>query len=239
MAGLLSEAWTDGSKSGVVFDDPINSLDHERRDKVAERLVTLAGDRQVIVFTHDVAFVLGMKKYAVRHSVAVTERSIEKRSTTPGHCQDHHRFSAKLVKERLGELEASLGRLRVEKPQLSNESFRDESATWYRLLRTTWERAIEESLVGDVLTRDDLQVHPAMARTLVLFTAEDNKQLQYGYSRATELSAVHDESPVINAPAPSLSDMTSDLEALRGWYKRISSRKSMSEDKVYEIARAT
>jgi hypothetical protein len=56
-----------------------------------------------------------------------------------------------------------------------------------------------------VLTRDDLQVHPKMARTLVLFTAEDNKELQYGYGRATELSHVHDESPLINAPAPSLN----------------------------------
>ncbi len=62
LAGYLAELWTDSSHSAAVFDDPVSSLDHERRDKVAERLVQLAKERQTIVFTHDVAFVLALKK---------------------------------------------------------------------------------------------------------------------------------------------------------------------------------
>ena len=51
-----AEAVFDKSKSAVIFDDPVTSLDHVR-DKVAQRLAQLAADRQVVVFTHDVAFV--------------------------------------------------------------------------------------------------------------------------------------------------------------------------------------
>ena len=56
LAGFFTEAVFDQSKSALVFDDPVTSLDHVRRDKVAERLAELARDRQVVVFTHDVAF---------------------------------------------------------------------------------------------------------------------------------------------------------------------------------------
>jgi energy-coupling factor transporter ATP-binding protein EcfA2 len=233
MAGFLAEVWTDPGKSAVVFDDPVTSLDHQRRDKVAERLVALAKERQTIVFTHDVAFLLALKKHAVAESVGVTERCVERRQSKPGHCGGFHRFSAKLVKERLNELAQGVEELRAAEPEMSVEEYRDATAKWYRRLRQTWERAIEETLVGDILTRGDLQVHPTMARTLVLYTAEDNKALQHRYGRATELSEAHDESSVINAPAPSLTDMEEDLEAIREWHKRVAGRRSLSEEKIY------
>lgn len=40
-----------------IFDDPITSLDHNFEAKVAARLVKLSMDRQVIIFTHRLAFV--------------------------------------------------------------------------------------------------------------------------------------------------------------------------------------
>ena len=41
-----------------VFDDPVSSLDHRHRDRVAERLAEEGKTRQVVVFTHDMAFLL-------------------------------------------------------------------------------------------------------------------------------------------------------------------------------------
>ena len=41
---------------GIVFDDPVSSLDHWRRRDVARRLVEEAKIRQVVVFTHDTSF---------------------------------------------------------------------------------------------------------------------------------------------------------------------------------------
>lgn len=235
MAGFLAEVRTDPSKSALIFDDPVSSLDHERRDKVAKTLVTLASERQTIVFTHDVAFILALKKHAVHDSVEVTERSIERLNKIPGHCDNDHKFSAKLVKERLQELDSDLVSLRSRRDSMSDEEYRDATCKWYRLLRRTWERTIEETLVGGVLTRDDLQVHPTMVRTLILFTAEDNKELQYGYGRATECSESHDESALINSPAPAPDELATDLELLRTWWKRVDGRRNISEEKIYEM----
>jgi hypothetical protein len=42
--------------TGIVFDDPVSSLDHMRREQIARRLAREAKVRQVNVFTHDLAF---------------------------------------------------------------------------------------------------------------------------------------------------------------------------------------
>jgi wobble nucleotide-excising tRNase len=53
----MTELATAAHLSALVFDDPVSSLDHRWRKKVAERLVGEAAQRQVIAFTHDLVFV--------------------------------------------------------------------------------------------------------------------------------------------------------------------------------------
>jgi hypothetical protein len=57
LAAFFTEAQLDDSKSALILDDPVTSLDHIRRGLVASRLAALAETRQVVVFTHDVSFV--------------------------------------------------------------------------------------------------------------------------------------------------------------------------------------
>jgi recombinational DNA repair ATPase RecF len=58
LAGFLAELETTNTLSGIVLDDPVSSLDHNYRERVARRLVEAARQRQVIVFTHDIVFFL-------------------------------------------------------------------------------------------------------------------------------------------------------------------------------------
>lgn len=53
---FLTELQLDSNVAPVVFDDPVNSLDHHIINDVAKRLVDLSKVRQVIVFTHNVIF---------------------------------------------------------------------------------------------------------------------------------------------------------------------------------------
>lgn len=41
---------------GIILDDPVNSMDHDRKGKIANRIVRESLDRQVVVFTHDIGF---------------------------------------------------------------------------------------------------------------------------------------------------------------------------------------
>jgi energy-coupling factor transporter ATP-binding protein EcfA2 len=61
LADFLTEIQLNPQNTGVIFDDPVTSLDHQRRALIAERLVKLAESKQVIIFTHDLLFVNYLK----------------------------------------------------------------------------------------------------------------------------------------------------------------------------------
>jgi energy-coupling factor transporter ATP-binding protein EcfA2 len=65
LAFFLAESSVNGGRSAIVLDDPAALLDLERREHVAERLAEEAQRRQVIVMTHDLAFVQMLNKAAV------------------------------------------------------------------------------------------------------------------------------------------------------------------------------
>lgn len=54
LAEFLTELQLDNTRAPIVFDDPVNSLDHRIIDEVVKRLIKLSENRQVIVFTHSI-----------------------------------------------------------------------------------------------------------------------------------------------------------------------------------------
>jgi ABC-type Na+ transport system ATPase subunit NatA len=64
LAFFLAESSVSQGRSAIVLDDPVSLLDLERCEHVARRLVEEAQRRQVIVFTHDLAFVQMLKRAA-------------------------------------------------------------------------------------------------------------------------------------------------------------------------------
>jgi energy-coupling factor transporter ATP-binding protein EcfA2 len=54
IAEFITELRISNDNNPVIFDDPVNSLDHHRLERVARRLFKLSLERQVIVFTHNI-----------------------------------------------------------------------------------------------------------------------------------------------------------------------------------------
>ncbi|OAV72128.1 hypothetical protein Barb4_00156 [Bacteroidales bacterium Barb4] len=54
LSEFLTELQLDSIKASVIFDDPVNSLDHNIIDDLARRLLQLSTERQVVVFTHSI-----------------------------------------------------------------------------------------------------------------------------------------------------------------------------------------
>ena len=69
IASFFAKLSTADNRSTIVFDDPVSSLDYKWREGVARRLVEEAKTRQVIVFTHDVVFLLRLKELAEEEQV--------------------------------------------------------------------------------------------------------------------------------------------------------------------------
>lgn len=78
LADFLTEVGVNPSAAGIVLDDPVTSLDLERRERIAARLVSEAQRRQVIVFTHDLVFVNQLYKAADDADIEYEAHRIER-----------------------------------------------------------------------------------------------------------------------------------------------------------------
>lgn len=56
LADFLAEVTSVPGSSPVIFDDPITSMDYRRIHEVCNRIVALASDHQVVIFTHNIWF---------------------------------------------------------------------------------------------------------------------------------------------------------------------------------------
>lgn len=222
LAGFFTEAFLDDSKSAIVLDDPVSSLDHIRRGRVASRLVELAQERQVVVFTHDLAFVADLARAAGDAEVPIVERSVERRGDgRPGVCLESHPWKTRDVRARLGTLDADLARIRREMTGWQQEQLEKETADWAGKLSETWERMLSVEVVGRVVDRNTLEVRPKMLKLLARLTPDDNKEFQESYARVSRWARCHDKSPEINFIAPDIDEMAAELKLVRDWYERI------------------
>ncbi|MBE8715762.1 AAA family ATPase [Cellvibrio polysaccharolyticus] len=83
LADFIAETNITAINKGVIFDDPVNSLDEKRKSVIAERLVSISDEKQVIIFTHDLVFVSSLINYATDNSLLHECHWIENRNGNP------------------------------------------------------------------------------------------------------------------------------------------------------------
>lgn len=224
LSAFFTEAHLDESKSALILDDPVNSLDHHRRGAVASRLVALAASRQVIIFTHDVAFVADLKREALGTQVPVTDRCVSRSRADerrPGGCSTEHPWKAKDVSERLGELRQDLARIKRDSLTWDTRTYEDVVGNWAGRLSETWERIFSQEIVGPVLAEGGLEVRPAMVRVLAKFSDADYSEFSASYSRVSQWAPRHDKSAAVNYVAPEVAQLEAELEGVARWFKRV------------------
>ena len=224
LAACFTEAALDDSGSALILDDPVTSLDHIRRERVAERLVDFAQTRQVVVFTHDVAFVAELRGAAFREEVDVAERWVARSrrgDKLPGFCADTHPWKAKDARARLGELREDLARLRRKLSEFDDQQYEDAVAGWAGKLSETWERIFSQEVVGPILAEGGLEVRPMMVKVLAEFTNQDYIQFNDSYGRVSRWTRRHDKSAHLNYVAPELIELEEELALVDRWFKRV------------------
>lgn len=221
LAGFFTEVYFDDSHSAVILDDPVSSLDHVRRQHVANRLAELSVDRQVIVFTHDVSFVADLRRAADEVQVEFTERSVVRRGNAPGLCQEGHPWKSRDVKARLAELNTELARIQKNAGDWDSDTLEKEVADWAGRLSETWERTLNLEVIGKVVDRTTLEVRPRMFRVLAKITEDDDKEFQESYARCSRWARRHDKSPELNYVAPTVDEMAAELSLVQDWFHRV------------------
>jgi len=84
IADFLAEMQLSEINRGVIFDDPVTSLDETRKSEIAKRLVEESQIKQAIIFTHDLVFVSSLIGHSFDFNVNHNCHWIENRNGNPG-----------------------------------------------------------------------------------------------------------------------------------------------------------
>lgn len=229
LAAFFTEAHLDGSRSALILDDPVTSLDHIRRGLVAARLAELAETRQVILFTHDVAFVADLKREAAVRGVPVAERSVMKSRADerkPGACSTKHPWKAKDVPARIDVLRQEISRIRRDSSTWDEKQYEDAMAVWAGNLSETWERIFSQEIVGPVLAEGGLEVRPMMVKVLARFSDDDYREFDGSYGRVSQWAKRHDKSAAVNYVSPDIDTLDQELRLVDTWFRRVKGYKA-------------
>lgn len=225
IAAFFAELSTADDPSGIVFDDPVSSLDYRWREGVALRLVQEAKNRQVIVFTHDVVFLLLLKQFAEEQGVAQLDQHVCQLSKGAGVCVEELPWVAMPVKKKIGYLKNEW--------QAVDKLFRDghqaayekEAKYLYGFLREAWERALEEVLLGSIVERFRPGVQTQHIGIIVDITAEDCRTVDAAVTKCSKWLPGHDQAAAARAPVPEPAELKADIETLETWVAAIRSRR--------------
>ena len=218
LADFLTEIQLDPINKGVIFDDPVNSLDHYRREKIAERFIQLAMDKQVIIFTHDISFFIILKKLAEGiENFSISFTTIRNIQNTPGIVNPELPWIAQNIKSRVGYLRNKLVSLKNAERTDSQDDYILKLKTWYGLLREAWERAVEERLFKGVIERFSLGIQTQKLKKVKI---TDDLLDEIGTGMTESSKWLHDTGAGLNPPPPTIEKIENDLKLLDDFQKK-------------------
>ncbi len=221
IGSFLAEAGLSGGKGGIVFDDPVSSLDHRRRERVAKRLATEAAHRQVIVFTHDIYFLCILAEEAKLASVTIFTQSLVRRAEGFGVADPELPFEGKNAGKRIGALKAQQQSIAKLHSDGEEQEHRKQTVDAYFRLRMAWERAVEEVLLREVILRFRKGVETQRLAGVVV-DDEDYAQVNAGMKKCSNYA--HDKALLGGVAVPDPDELLADIAALETWRAQIEKR---------------
>ena len=213
LAFFLAEVSVAYPGQPIVLDDPVCSIDHQGRRHIARVLARMACERQVIVFTHELAFLHELQRAAAVKQVQLQPQYVAKADGRAGRVQTELPWTGKSVEQRVRDLKRQhqdLAALYRRDPEGSE--YERQASDFCKSLRQTFERALEDNVLGGVVTRSDGGVHPKQLRNVAW--SEDICRLS---DRGQDENSpwVHDRSRAANPTPPTPEELKEGLDVLQ------------------------
>lgn len=225
LAAFMAELSTIDTFSGIVFDDPVSSLDHIHRDKVAARLAAESLKRQVIIFTHDIAFLVLLEEACratqTRAAIPLGYRVISRGAEAAGFCNSEPPANVLPVAKVVPQMRKHLANVRIHYDRGDQANWRREVGSFEKELREAWERAVED-VVSPVIKRLSQKVNTNGLTQLTVLTGTDCTGMREAYGRCSQL--LHSQPGEVNPRLPSPADIEAEITALETWITDIRGR---------------
>ena len=226
LAAFMAELSQASHFSSLVFDDPVSSLDHWHRERIAERLVEEAQKRQVIVFTHDVVFLNDLIAFAKRVPITPHVLSLEWNNGAPGKYAHGLPWDSKPPFECLKELEQNQKSIDAKWNPQPNAADVEAMRHAYSRLRSTMERIVEKELLDGVVSRFESQIQTGRIRSLVGIPKSECDEVRRLTQRCHDITGAHAPS---KAAIPTPTELGQDIACAQLLLESIRNRKKAAQ----------
>ena len=226
IAAFFAELSTADDPSAILFDDPVSSFDYKWRESVAQRLVAEAKKRQVIVFTHDIVFLLLLSEYAAQENVEKLDQRVRQLPIGAGVCDDELPWVAMPIKTRIGSIKNSWQKADKLFREGNQTEYEKEAGHIYGLLREAWERGLEEVLLGGIVKRYRASIQTQQIGKIADITPEDCNAVEVAMTKSSKWLTGHDQAPAAKQDIPEPGELRQDIEALENWVSTIRTRRN-------------
>jgi hypothetical protein len=206
-----------------VFDDPVSSLDHMHRENVAKRLAEEAVHRQVVVFTHDLAFLFLLNEACdeVDPRPTMTIKSISRGLDNTGFCNADPPMRARPLAQVIEGIQTRLNNEKIHYDRGNQPEWEAIVRALQEQLRTSWERAVEDA-VAPVLRRLSNKVQTPGLVKLTAITLKDCEEVHDAFGRCSAL--LHSDARGLNIPLLPPDKVQAEINSLKTWVESVSQK---------------
>ncbi len=225
LADFLSEISLSGINRGIVFDDPVTSLDEERKSIIAKRLVEEASRRQVVVFTHDLVFVSSLLGYCESPKIGYDCHWIQKRESKPGYVFLKNAPNFEKAYKSAGKALKHYEHAKTATPEEQERSI----AVGFSALRTSYEALVVFDLFCGVVQRFNERVSiESLSRVHMDDSLRD--EIIESFSQCCRYMEGHSHSDKYSAKKPKLEDLKEEIDRYNLLKKKIKSLKGVRQE---------
>ena len=214
LAAFFADATGRDEQTPIIIDDPISSLDYNYEEAATKRIVELARNRQVIVFTHRISLLVGLGEVCEKTGIPFTDLYIRGTNLGKGVPDFADAYHGKVDKQ----LNGLINRIaEIKKMDPFSREYQDACSRVSQQLRICVERSVEDILLQQMVKRFSRRIMTGKLMKLDQITSEDcamidSMMTKYSFNEHSQ----PEDSPLIQMD---LDETVSDIKEFVSWIK--------------------
>ena len=247
-AGFIAESKLSGHKTPLILDDPVTSLDHNYKYRIAKRLISLGTERQIIIFTHDLPFIFqlheasnppfGIDPFGVSliAKCPLDIKYVKRNSLYAGiYCNELPPYMLK-SEDRLGKLLDFFNREIANKFENDKDQYNEQTFSLFSKIRSAIESMVEYVLFDGIVKRYAPEIQTQRLKRVVI-TPEDAHFIDVFMAKASEITDAHDKAKALGFSVPNPPEVRMFLKKLIDYCKTKKEEKNNAEKQFEELSK--
>lgn len=213
LSAFFADATGRNEQTPIIIDDPISSLDYNFEERATNRIVEIAKDRQVIVFTHRISLLVGLTECCKEVGIPCLEKRIRSAVKGKGVPDFEGNYYGKIPNQ----LNEILGRIaQIKKKDPDSEEYVDAVGRICQQFRICVERTVEDELLFGMVKRFSRRIKTdGLVQKLPAIAKEDCDMIDKMMSKYSCME--HSQPAETPAEYYELTEIEDDIQSFKLW----------------------